>query len=249
MVRRFLLPLVVIGALVFAVFQFTPLPAKIERKVQTMQVVKVSVPKTSTDAISVSEPDVPLDEVNWPVPFTSQAPTANWDPIHEDACEEASVAMVLRYFDKQPFTSPADADVQIQYLVELNEKTFGYDKSQTAKQVVEMLEHESDTLDIAIVPATQESMKQALSKGSLIIVPATGKDLKNPYFQNPPPVYHMLVARGYTSNGYVITNDPGTKRGEEFAYTWSTLLNSIHDWNDGDVDNGAKVVIVISRKK
>ncbi len=247
MVRRFLPVLVLAGVLVFAVFRYTSLPARIERKVQTMQVGKVSVPKTSTGTVTVS--DTPLEEVNWPVPFTPQAPTANWDPVHEDACEEASVAMVLRYFEAQSFTSLADADAQIQHLVTLNEKTFGYDKSQTAKQVVAMLEHESDNLDIAIIPATQESMKQALSKGSLIIVPAAGKDLKNPYFQNPPPVYHMLVVRGYTKNGYVITNDPGTRRGKEFVYTWSTLLDSIHDWNDGDVDNGAKVVIVISRKK
>ncbi len=57
----------------------------------------------------------------------------------------------------------------------------------------------------------------------------------------------MLVLRGYTKDGYVITNDPGTKRGAQYAYRWSVLLNAIHDWNGGDVENGEKVVIVVSR--
>ncbi len=33
-----------------------------------------------------------------PVPFTPQAPTANWDAPHNEACEEASAIMAAAYF-------------------------------------------------------------------------------------------------------------------------------------------------------
>jgi len=42
-----------------------------------------------------------------------------------------------------------------------------------------------------------------------------------------------------------ITNDPGTKRGENFAYKYQDLMNAIHDWNNGDVKNGRPVVLVV----
>ena len=39
----------------------------------------------------------------------------------------------------------------------------------------------------------------------------------------------MLVVIGYTDDGF-ITNDPGTKRGEQYWYKTETLLDAIHDW-------------------
>jgi hypothetical protein len=109
-----------------------------------------------------------------------------------------------------------------------------------------LIESENPSLHADILKdPTEASMKAALAEGKLIIVPAAGRQLGNPFFQTPGPPYHMLVLRGYTKDGHVITNDPGTKRGENFAYTWTTLINAIHDWNGGDVENGAKVVIVI----
>ena len=54
----------------------------------------------------------------------------------------------------------------------------------------------------------------------------------------------MVVVRGWTIDK-IITNDPGTRRGEEFTYDPDVLFNAIHDWNDGDVYNGQKAMITI----
>ena len=40
--------------------------------------------------------------VSLTVPFTPQAPAANWDELHNDACEEASAIMVAEYFNPTP---------------------------------------------------------------------------------------------------------------------------------------------------
>src|SRR3989344_4828168 len=49
-------------------------------------------------------------EVNLKVPFTSQAPTGNWDLPYQEACEEASALMAIRYVFANPITDPADAE-------------------------------------------------------------------------------------------------------------------------------------------
>lgn len=185
--------------------------------------------------------------VNWDVPFTPQAPLANWDELHEEACEEASVLMVLRYFQGQAIGSPEDAEKEIQRLVARNAE-LGFSVDDTAEEVKVLLLDQDPSLRVELLrDPTIEDLQKELSDGALIIVPAQGQFLKNPYFTAPGPRYHMLVLRGYTDDGYVITNDPGTKRGKEYVYPWERLLFAIHDWNDGNVEEGAKVVVVVRR--
>jgi len=185
--------------------------------------------------------------VNWDVPFTSQAPLGNWDELHQEACEEASVLMVLRYFQGTPIGTPEQADQAIQSLVLRNEE-LGFPVDDTAEEVIVLLRDQDSTLKTELLhDPSADDLKRVLSEGALVIVPAQGQFLKNPYFTPPGPRYHMLVLRGYTDNGFVITNDPGTKRGEAYVYSWERMLNAIHDWNDGDVENGAKVVVVVRR--
>ena len=59
------------------------------------------------------------------------------------------------------------------------------------------------------------------------------------------PLYHMLVVKGYTKDGTIITNDPGTRRGADFLYDPDALFNAVHDWNGGNVNEGAKVMVVV----
>ena len=183
--------------------------------------------------------------VNWDVPFTSQAPLGVWDPDHKEVCEEASILMVLRYFEGRPFASPEEADSALIALVRANED-LGYAVDTTAAQVRTLLLSQNQDLSAELLHnPSVDDLKRVLSDGKLVIVPAQGQFLGNPYFQNPGPPYHMLVLRGFTDEGMVITNDPGTKRGEQFAYSFETLMNAMHDWNDGDVENGAKTVLVV----
>ncbi len=184
--------------------------------------------------------------VNWDVPFTSQAPLANWNELHQEACEEASVLMVMRYFQGKPIGSPEQANTDIEKLVADNE-ALGFPVDDTAAEIIVLLRDQDPSLTATLLKnPTEDSLKKVLSEGKLVIVPAAGQQLGNPYFTAPGPRYHMLMLRGYTDSGYVITNDPGTKRGEGYVYRWDVLLNAIHDWNGGEVESGEKVVVVVS---
>ncbi len=185
-------------------------------------------------------------EVNWDVPFTPQAPHARWDALHQEACEEASVLMVLRYFSGQRISGADDAERGILHLVAANE-ALGFGIDDTAEEAAALLLSQDSSLSVALLknPSVHD-LKSALSMGSLVIVPAAGQQLFNPYFQTPGPRYHMLVLRGYTDD-FAIANDPGTRNGWQFAYRWDVLMNAIHDWNGGDVESGEKVVIIVRK--
>ena len=188
----------------------------------------------------------PSPEVNLPVPFTSQAPHGNWDLPYQEACEEAAAFMAIRYAFGNPILGAEDADAAILDLVRTNTDILHYPIDQTASQVRELIMEIDDRLIVRLLKDPEvEDLKRELSKGNVVIVPALGRALKNPFFRQPGPLYHMLVLRGYTRDGYFITNDPGTKRGEGYLYPFARIMEAMHDWNGGDPEHGAKVVLIV----
>ncbi len=88
-----------------------------------------------------------------------------------------------------------------------------------------------------------DDIKVELANGNPVIVGVAGKVLNNPNFQNDGPNYHMLVIIGYDQNGF-IANDPGTRKGEDYRYTYDNLYDSIHDWNPSNILDGEKNYLV-----
>jgi hypothetical protein len=188
-------------------------------------------------------------EINLAVPFTSQAPHANWDLPYKETCEEASLYMVDVYYKgvKAGKIAADTADEEIKKIIEFEKEIFGYYEDTTAEQVGILAEmmygHEKIEL---IENPTVEQIKKHVAEGHPVIVPAAGRELGNPNFTAPGPIYHMLVIRGYTKDGKFITNDPGTKNGEAYVYDFDTVMNAMHDWNNGDeITEGKKVVLIV----
>lgn len=199
-------------------------------------------------SISSSVHSLP-DSLNLAVPFTSQAPHANWDARHEEYCEEASALMAGRYFQGRVIENPDDADAAMRELETWQLEHFGYFESTTAAETEAMIEDVYDLTVTIVSDVTADAMKQTLAGGSLVILPAAGRELGNPYFQRPGPIYHMLIVKGYTADGRFITNDPGTRRGADFVYTADRLLNAVGDYNHGDPTNGEKVMLVVTNSE
>jgi hypothetical protein len=188
------------------------------------------------------------EEINLSVPFMVQAPHGDWSMPYQEACEEASVLMAAAYVKGEPKSWTKDeADLELQKLVVWENKIFGYYEDTTLVETQRMLKEYSgvDSSRILSDP-TAAQLRAELAQGNLILVPAYGKELANPNFRNGGPLFHMLVIKGYTKDGF-ITNDPGTRNGHNFFYKDVGLLGAIHDWNGGDVQNGKRVVLVVSR--
>lgn len=182
---------------------------------------------------------------NLKVPFVPQAPHKVWDEIHDDACEEASILMLQAYMNDENLADLDEMERRIQAAVAWQNETYGDFKSTSAARTAEIMREHLGMKNVRVLPVTDIiDVKRHIAAGRPVILPAAGKLLGNPNFRNGGPLYHMLVAKGYTAST-VITNDPGTRLGADYAYEDEVLWNAVHDWNGGDVENGDKVMIVV----
>ena len=88
-------------------------------------------------------------------------------------------------------------------------------------------------------------IKKEISENHPVILPTAGRLLGNPYFRQPGPIYHMVVAIGYSGNT-IIVQDVGTRRGENYKYNENILFNAIHDWTGvpENINSGPKNMLV-----
>ncbi|MFH1367255.1 MAG: C39 family peptidase [Patescibacteria group bacterium] len=191
-----------------------------------------------------STPVVLPSEFNLVVPFTTQSPFAEWTEQDNESCEEAAILTVHYYWQKKTFTKQIAKD-ELQKIVDYEMAHLGFykdtDAEETAKLAKDMWGY--SRVDVIWDP-TLDDIKQQVYAGRPVILPTAGRELHNPNFKTPGPIYHMLVVRGWTKDT-IITNDPGTRKGENYQYSPDILMNAVHDWNDGDIMNGEKAMIVI----
>ncbi len=206
------------------------------------------VPPTPTSApkpapVPKPKPAAPTT-FNLSVLFVPQAPLSNWDKIHEDTCEEASMMMARTFLDGRASMTREDMDKELLAIVDYENRTLGFFESTTAAQTADVMAgYYHMTRPRVIELHSIADVRAEIAAGHPVMLPTAGRLLHNPNFKNGGPLYHMVVAKGYVG-GKVITNDPGTRLGADYVYDDATLWNAIHDWNGGDVLNGGKVMIV-----
>jgi hypothetical protein len=189
-------------------------------------------------------------ELRLKVPFTPQAPTANWDELHNEACEEASALMSAAYFkgDERAIIPSYEAEREIAKLTEWQKDKLGYHLSIDTAEAVRMIEAVYGLQAEVAQDFDLNTIKRALAEKKLVIAPVNGRLLGNPNFKQPGPIYHMFVITGYTDDKF-ITNDPGTKRGQDYLYTYETVLNAIGDYDHTkkETDQNTPAIIIVSK--
>jgi len=186
-------------------------------------------------------------EINLNVPFFSQAPDGDWSMPWQEACEEASSVLAWHYVTDQPLDKETFKK-EVLALVDWQKEHFGgYEHSdieQTALMIKSyFLDASSKQVDMVLVEdPTVDELKDLTANGYVIIAPFAGRQLGNPFYSGEGPLYHMLIIKGYDEEHF-ITNDVGTKRGENFIYPYQTVMSAMHDWNDADINLGMKKII------
>ncbi|TAK96069.1 hypothetical protein EPO05_02620 [Patescibacteria group bacterium] len=251
--------LVVIGAVAIGVFSRRTQPIVTQEKSQSVapatdQVEITSSGKDSNQVESKAESAPPTDrdqkipeKMFVKVPFTSQAPFSQWDERHEEACEEASLLMVAYYLQKKSLNRDI-AEKEIQAMINFQIKNYGDYKDSNAAGVVRLAKDYFNLDNLrAIYDFKPEDLRREVARGNPVIVLAAGRRLGNPNFTAPGPLYHALVVVGYDGQT-IITNDPGTRKGEGYRYDLDTLYSAIHDFPGrlDDIEKGRKAMIVIA---
>lgn len=189
------------------------------------------------------------------VPFTAQAPLAEWNDLRQqEGCEEASVLMAMAWVRNQSSIIPDIAKQEILAMSDFQERLWGeyvdtsaldtYNRLFKAYFNYSNVEYRENI--------TTNDIKVALSEGHIVLVTIDGKAINNPYFLNGGPERHMIVVTGYDQlRAEFITNEPGTKRGHNYRYSQAVLERSLRDYPSGryvPIPEDAKTAMLIVKK-
>ena len=216
--------------------QPTPEQEPIEQDYQEPSSVETppieDIPEIPEPEQEVIEHDFSLElkeSVDLSVPFAVQAPFAEWDELHKEACEEAVLIIANAWLDGEELTKE-QVDEQILASVKWQQDNWGGHYDLNVSETIRLANQYFGIEKIYITNVDSiDNVKYELSKGNIVIVPTAGRLLENPYYRQPGPSYHMLVVKGYNEKE-IITNDPGTKRGADFTYSYDNFFQAIHDW-------------------
>lgn len=164
------------------------------------------------------------------VPFVVQAPFANWqESVFQDGCEEASILMAMGWAGGQPEIYPKEAESGIKSIAEFENRTWGFNSNADLEDVQRIFREKFSFTNTEIRERIKvDDIINEVEKDKIILVPVFGRALGNPNFTKPGPISHMLVIKAYDDKtGEFITNDPGTKRGENYRYQKNILFDAI----------------------
>ncbi len=208
-----------------------------------------SEPQTKPAPAPASSSTQP-SSLNLPIPFTSQAPTGNWDTVHNEDCEEAGAVMANAYLtgNTAVVLPAAQVETEMTALNNWEDSHFGYHLDTTAAETAQMITGYYGLKATVQDGYTLSDIKDQINLHHVVILPVNGRLIGNPNYTQPGPIYHMLVIRGYTMAG-LITDDSGTRRGQNYPYTFEILHNAGADWNHSTntIDQTKKVMIVVSK--
>lgn len=225
----------------------------------------VAVPSTITNTLvtttlvtsSPIKKDPVKNNINISVPFTPQAPLANWkDGRQEDGCEEAVSLMAMAWVkgEKQAEkTSPAVWEKAIIGLSDFEREKYGEYRDVSLGDMIKWIfkdYFEYEKASIKLVASSTDILNE-LEKGNIVLAPMNGQKLKNPYFTAPGPLTHMILIKGYDyKTKEFIVNDPGTRRGENYRYLENVILEALNVYPTGSHEAIAelkKAVIIIKK--
>ena len=252
--NRFWLRLVLFFILLLVLFFFFAkkltrenIENKINQTINKIEQVKETVAPEPTKILESGLPDQHLIKTA----FVQQAPEKNWDEPWQDACEEASLITVDFYYKNQStVTTQQNRDAILKMIDFENKKGFTSDLyiSQMVTVAQDYLGYKTKIIE----NPTIEDINQYLTQNIPVIVTANGKILyqENKHFNSGGPYYHSLVILGYNDTKKQFTvHDVGTQFGAYFKYSYSLLMESIHDFpasgKKEDINNGQKRVLVL----
>lgn len=185
------------------------------------------------------------ESLNIKMPFYSQAPFANWDLPYQEACEEASILLVSNLYHQKNW-SKKEFNQEILKLVDWQVERFGDYLHTDVQQTAGMIEEYLGLKAKVHQNPSFADIQRIIASGHLIVAPFAGKQLGNPFYSNGGPRYHMMVIKGYdTEKGQIVTHDVGTRRGENYVYSWDVVREALHDWHQSDMNQGAPKLIEV----
>ena len=189
-----------------------------------------------------------IKQVELRVPFTSQSPDGDWRQPWQDACEEATIVMVDQYYRGRTGQIEKEyAKQSIRHIISLKEGLFGYSLDEPAQKIVDLINSYLHWEAHLVHSPSLEDLKDEIRDGRPVILPAYGPGLNNVFFEEDPD-YHTVVLSGYDeAKKEFITQEPGTRHGLDFRYSYDTILSAMHDFRPNKNTRAGQRVAIFTR--
>lgn len=169
------------------------------------------------------------------VPYINEAPENIWSGPWKNACEEATIAMVEKYYQGIDTVSISESKELMQTLFEEQNKRWGTNANSEGARMIELIETHGSFHARLVEDPQVDDIKDEIVAGRPVITLHRGFDLQNENIPFLPTgsAYHTLVIIGFDEeSGQFITNDPGdTLEGAGRVYTYDVIMESLHDYN------------------
>ncbi|MCX6744722.1 MAG: C39 family peptidase [Candidatus Parcubacteria bacterium] len=197
-----------------------------------------------------------LTKVNLDVPYINEAPDNNWTGPWKNACEEASMAMIEKYYFGKSTVAISEAKVFMSTMFTKQNTIWGTNADSDAKRTAQLINDYTVANAKIVDNPSVEDIKKELQQKHPVISLHYGFDLKNPNIPFVPASrggtsYHMLVIKGYDDeNKEFIVNDTGDRNeGDGYRYDYDLFMDSLHDYDfSTHKANGPARVIFTSAK-
>ncbi len=188
----------------------------------------------ATEEAKGSASTEPPTQVSLAVPYVNEAPDGNWTGPWKNACEEAAIVMVERFYKGQAAVSVADAKAALRRLFAVQDERWGSNANSDAARTAELANSLGLFTATVVTKPTLEDIKKELAAKRPVITLHKGFDLgnKNIPFLPTGSSYHVLVLIGYddTAQEFITNDDGDEKAGKGRRYAYSTVMNSMHDY-------------------
>ncbi len=182
------------------------------------------------------------------VPFTPQAPFGDWRQPWQDACEESTIVMVDNFYAGTQITKEQGRD-QIRHILNLKKNMYGFSLDENAEKIAGIINNFLPWEAEIVANPTIEQIKTEIDEGRPIIGLTHGRYLYNPYFFDGGPEYHTIVISGYDDETKeFITQEPGTRRGLDYRYSYDRIMNAIHDFAPGKKTKFSTPTVIFTKK-
>jgi len=194
-----------------------------------------AIPGQPIDPLPANKPV--LTTFSLPIPYINESPDGSWQGPWKNACEEASIFMIEKYYLGQQEADIRVAMAFMNNLFTIENKIFGSNANTDAKQTTQLINDYFSYNALMKINPTVLDIKKELQQKRPVIAPVFGFDLhnKNIPFLAPPrgTAYHMLVIGGYddTTKEFITEDSGDIVAGVNHRYTYDIVMGALHDYN------------------
>jgi hypothetical protein len=188
----------------------------------------------ATPTFFVSAQTVPA-KVQLAVPYISEVPDGRWYGSWKNACEEASIAMVDRYYVGVKKTTIAWQKAYMSNLFVIERKLWKSDANTDVDMTVRLINDNTSFSAYAFEEPTVDDIKKELDAGRPVIAPIDGFKLanKNIPFLASGSGYHMFVIIGYDEpqKAFIVNDNGDVKSGVGIRYAYDRVMSTMRDYS------------------